>query len=344
LNVLPATFLRRVLICAVTLCSACTRGGDQSNYVAFDEEIMATHISVVMPEPGADAAAREVFDVFQDVDARMSEWKTTSALSAVNHHAGKQAVAVPTDLRNLIRRAVDIGDLTDGAFDITWAALWGLWDFRAEHPSVPRQTEIDERLSLINYRLIEIDDHASNVYLPREGMVLGLGGIAKGYALDLAAGRLRARGVQSFLIGASGQMMAGTAKGDMPWRIGIRDPRGTADDYFAYLEVTDVSISTSGDYERFFMLDGLRYHHILDPRTGKPARPTNPLRSATVIAADAVLADALSTAFIILGTQRALELSENIAGVEAVLVDGEARVHITSGLAGKLEILHPPAR
>jgi thiamine biosynthesis lipoprotein len=331
------------LICAVVLGSACSRG-DQPSYVAFDKEIMATRISVVVPEPEAGAAARDVFDIFQDVDARMSEWKPTSALSAVNQHTGKQAVAVPADLRNLIRRAVEIGDLTDGAFDVTWAALWGLWDFRAEHPDVPSQTEINERLALIDYRLIEIDDRAGTVYLPREGMVLGLGGIAKGFALDLAARRLRARGVESFLIGASGQMMAGTAKGDTPWRIGIRDPRGTADDYFAYLEITDLSISTSGDYERFFMLDGVRYHHILDPRTGKPARPTNPLRSATVIAADAVLADALSTAFIILGTQQALDLAENIAGVEAVLVDGEARVHITSGLVGKLEILQSPAR
>jgi thiamine biosynthesis lipoprotein len=331
--------VRRTFACALVLGSACT-DSEPPDYVSFNEEIMSTRIRVHVPEPGAEEAARVVFDVFRDVDARMSEWKPTSALSNVNENAGTRAVAVSADLRDLIRRAVQIGELTDGAFDITWAALWGLWDFRSENPSVPSQTEIDERLARIDYRAVEIDDRAGTVYLPREGMVLGLGGMAKGFALDRAADALLARGTRSFLIDAGGQMLAAGTRGDRPWRIGIRDPRGAPDDFFAYLEVTDASTSTSGDYERFFLLDGVRYHHILDPRTGRPARP---LRSATVVAANATLADALSTAFVVLGTGRALELAENITGVEAVLVDDRARVHTTSGLAGKLELLHAPA-
>lgn len=326
----------------MVLGAACS-DDEQPTYVSVSEEIMATRIGVVVPEPVATEAARAVFDVFRDVDARASEWKPASAISAVNQHAGEHAVAVPTDLRDLIRRAVEIGDLTDGAFDITWAALWGLWDFRAEHPGVPPQAEIDRRLALIDYRDVEVDDHAGTVYLPREGMVLGLGGIAKGFALDLAARRLRTIGVESFLVDGGGQMIAGTAKGGRPWRIGIRDPRGTPDDFFAYLEVTDVSTSTSGDYERFFIRNGVRYHHVLDPRTGKPADPPKPLRSATVVAVDATLADALSTAFLILGADRALKLAESVAGVEAVLVDSQAQVHLTTGLEGKLRLIHPPA-
>ncbi len=313
-------------------------------YSSFTEEIMAAPITAVLPEEHGAEAARLVFDLFRAVDSRMSEWKATSPLSAVNRAAGKQAVEVPADLRAVIRRSVEIGDLTSGAFDITWAALWGIWDFKAEQPRVPDAEEINRRVALVDYRRIAIDDEAGTVYLPQEGMVLGLGGIAKGYALDLCAKALRERGASSFLISAGGQTMLGGMRGDRPWRVGIRDPRGAPDDYFAYLELTDTSTSTSGDYESYFVMDGVRYHHIIDPRTGRPASPSGALRSATVISADATLADALSTALIILGTEPALALVEEINGVEAVLVDAAARVHVTSGLVGALHQNHPPAK
>ena len=301
----------------------------QAGYIARSEMIMSTVVSVTLRDDVDEQAARSVFDVFRDVDARMSEWKETSPLSEVNRAAGEGPVAVPEDLRALIRRGMDI----------TWAALWGLWDFNAERPQVPADDEIDQRVGLIDYRRIEIDNEAGTVFLPDKGMVLGVGGIAKGYALDLAADALKQRGVESFLISAGGQMMIGGLKDDRPWRVGIRDPRGGPDDYFAYLELTDTSVSTSGDYERYFIIDGVRYHHILDPRTGRPAQG---LRSATVVSVDATLADALSTALLILGRDRALGLVERLDGVETVLVDDEARVHVTGGLAGNLTIVRPP--
>jgi thiamine biosynthesis lipoprotein len=308
----------------------------QAGYITRSEMIMATVVSVSLRDDVDGQAARSVFEVFRDVDARMSEWKETSPLSEVNRAAGEGPVAVPEDLRALIRRGMEIGELTDGAFDITWAALWGLWDFNAEPPRVPADDEINERLALIDYRRIEIDDEAGTVFLPGKGMVVGLGGIAKGYALDLAADALKERGVRTFLISAGGQMMVGGLKDDRPWRVGIRDPRGGPDDYFAYLEVTDTSVSTSGDYERYFAIDGVRYHHILDPRTGRPARG---LRSATVVSADATLADALSTSLMILGRDRGLELVQRLDGVEAVLVDDEASLYVSSGLEGSLTVV-----
>ena len=259
-----------------------------STYSIFRAEAMATTFVVELPDrPGAADTAEEVFAIFRRIDAEMSEWKPTSPLSAVNRQAGGAAAAVPAELRALLHRGVEIGELTGGAFDVTWAALWGLWDFKAAEPRVPEAAEIARRVALIDYRQVEIDDAAGTVRLPRAGMKIGLGGIAKGYALERAAAVLDARGVGSYLLLAGGQVFARGRKGDRPWRVGIRDPRGGPDDSFASLDLTDASASTSGDYESYFMLDGVRYHHILDPRTGMPARG---LESATVIAADATLA------------------------------------------------------
>jgi thiamine biosynthesis lipoprotein len=333
---LPALLVLAVLVAAAVISRLGGRSpspASDQTYISLTREIMTTPITVMAPAEKAQQAAEIVFSVFRDVDERMSEWKPTSPLSVVNAKAGIEPVAVPNDLRAILRRGVELGELTDGAFDVTWAALWGLWDFKSETPRVPEDDEIATRIALINFRRIEIDDAAGTVFLPEENMMLGLGGIAKGHALDRAAAELRAAGIDSFLISAGGQMMLGGQRDDRPWRVGIRDPRGGIDGYFAYLELTDASVSTSGDYERFFILDGVRYHHILDPRTGWPARG---LRSATVISADATLADALSTAFMILGRERALALIEELDGLEAVLVDADGSVHVTGGLEGVL--------
>ncbi len=310
------------------------------DFVSITEEIMATPVTVLAERDIAARAAEIVFGIFREVDSVMSEWRTDSPLSAINRAAGDQPVQVPTELHTLIRRGIEIGELSDGAFDITWAALWGLWDFKADTPHIPTKHEIQHSIQLIDYRRIVIDEELATVYLPQPGMLIGLGGIAKGYALDRCAEALRARGIGDFLISAGGQVLASGGRDDRSWRVGIRDPRGGIDDYFAHIELTDTSIASSGDYERYFMLDGVRYHHILDPRTGRPARG---LRSATVVCEDATLADALSTALIVLGTERALALSEQLDNVEAVLVDDAGHVHVTSGLMGRVQQKHPPA-
>ncbi len=314
--------------------------GDSTAFRTVSAEAMATTITATLPDrPGARAAADTVFGIFRRVDADMSEWKPTSPLSAVNREAGKEAVAVPSDLRAVIRKGIDIGEMTGGAFDITWAALWGLWDFRSPHPTVPDSAEAARRAALVDYRKVEIDDAAGTVRLAAPGMKIGLGGIAKGYALDLAARALRTSGVTDFLILGGGQVYAGGRKNGRPWTVGIRDPRGAATDYFATVGVTDVSVSTSGDYESYFILNGIRYHHILDPRTGMPARG---LRSATVISPDATLADALSTALIVMGPRPGMALVERLSNVEAVLVDDRGMVLTSSGLQDALTVLHLP--
>ena len=309
---------------------------EQAQFVSFRHAVMGTELQVLLPAAAdaddADDAAQAVFRVFDDVDARMSEWKATSPLSAVNRNAGS-AVRVPDDVRIVVRKGLALGELTKGAFDITWAALWGLWDFKAPVPRLPPADTLRAASALVDFHEVEVDDRRGTVRLRKPGMKLGLGGIAKGYALERAAAVLRARGIDDFMLSAGGQVFAGGSKGERPWKVGIRDPRGGQDDFFASLSVQNASVSTSGDYERFFIVDGIRYHHILDPRTGMPARG---VRSATVVATDPTLADALSTAAMVMGAQAGLALIENHANVEGLLVDDHGKVHTTTGVRAQL--------
>lgn len=310
---------------------------DLAPVTTFQHGVMGTRLEVVLPD-AADAAdaAQLVFDVFDDVDARMSEWRAMSPLSAVNRNAGAP-VFVPEELRLVIRRGLSLGERTGGAFDITWAALWSLWDFNAAVAELPSLPALRAAAARVDFRQVEVDDTHGTVRLKMPGMKLGLGGIAKGYALERAAAELRARGVEDFMISAGGQVFAAGQRGTRSWTVGIRDPRGERGDFFATVSVRDASVSTSGDYERFFIIDGVRYHHILDPRTGLPARG---VRSATVIAADPILADSVSTAVVVMGIKAGMALLESFPGVEGLLVDENGKVHATPGVHATF--VHPP--
>lgn len=295
--------------------------------------VMSTELSVTAPADRVDEATALTLAEFSRVEATANEWKPESALGRANRSKG-QPSPVPPELEALLRRSLELAELSGGAFDPSWAALWGLWRFDEEGFTVPSERDCAARAALVDYRRIGLEP--GRVTVP-DGMAVGLGGIAKGWALDASARALRAAGIESALLSAGGHVMALGMRGDRPWRVGIRDPRGAADSYFAQVEVTDASVSTSGDYERFVEREGVRYHHILDVRTGRPARG---LRSATVIGPDATAVDALSTAAFVLGRQGGLALVEGVPGLEAVLVDEHGGVHRTGGAA--VEVLRPP--
>jgi thiamine biosynthesis lipoprotein len=307
-------------------------------FATFRGEAMSTGIALTLPAgPAAEATAREVLALFLALERELSEWRPASPLAAVNEAAGGAAVSVPPDLLAVVRRGVAVAEATGGAFDPTWAALWGVWDFRAAEPRLPDAAEVARRAALVDYRRLEIDPAAGTLRLPRAGMKVGLGGIAKGWALDRAGELLGARGVDDFLLVAGGQVLARGSRSGRPWQVGVRDPRGPAGDWFAVLPARDGSVSTSGDYESYFELGGARYHHVLDPRTGWPTRG---VRSATVVCREATLADALSTALMVLPPERGLAVARRLRA-EALLVDAAGTVHATAGLAA-LRLRHPP--
>jgi thiamine biosynthesis lipoprotein len=288
----------------------------------------------------ATAAMDAVFREFDRLDALMSVWKDGSDIERLNAAAGDQPVRVSAEVREVVRTAHQVSEWTGGKFDVTFGALSGLWKFDHDQDNqIPDRAEVQKRLPLIDYRRLKIDDEAGTAFLERKGMRAHLGGIGKGYAVDRGVAILRQRGVTDFIVQAGGDMYVSGRRGERPWRVAIRDPRGPEDRSFAALDLTDGSFSTSGDYERFFIRDGRRYHHILDPLLGEPATGC---RSVTIVADNATIADALSTGVFLLGPDEGMKLVERLPHVEAVIVSAKNEVLISSGLRGRLMLLAPP--
>ncbi len=291
-------------------------------------------------ERAAKAAFDEVFTEFARLEKLMSTWIADSDVSRVNREAGVHAVPVSSEVRDVLRTARQMSEWTGGKFDVTFGALSGVWKFDHDQDNVvPDMREVRRRLPLVDYRAIHIDDTAGTVFLSRKGMSLHLGGIGKGYAIDSAAAILRRAGVRDFMVQSGGDIYVSGMKDGRPWRLAIQDPRGPANRTFAQLDLSNGTFSTSGDYERYFVNDGRRYHHILDPATGEPARGT---RSATVVSNLAVLADALSTGVFILGPDAGMALIERLPDVEGVIVSDRNEVLISSGLRGRVRLVAPP--
>jgi len=312
-------------------------------------DMMGTRVTVALAagpsSAETDSAFNQAFAVFERIEAVMNEWKPESTLSAINRAAGTgRSVKAPEDLCEVLKLALDGAARTDGLFDPTWAALRDVWRFGAhETPRVPASEQLAALCPLVRYQDVKLSplpapEAGCSVTLQKRGMRLGLGGIAKGYGVDLAVRKVRALGFKSFYIQAGGDLYASGRNGARRWRVGIRDPRGAADDYFASLEVEDAAFSTSGDYERFFIQDGQRYHHLLDPRTCKPASKS---RSVSILARSAVEAEILGKAAFILGGQQALRWIHK-AKATMVGVTQSNEVVVSPELASSLTIHRSP--
>jgi thiamine biosynthesis lipoprotein len=291
-------------------------------------------------DTAAHAAFEAVFQEFDRLDRLMSVWKEGSDVLRVNAAAGDRPVHVSAEVIDALKIAREVSEVTSGTFDISFGALADVWKFDQDQDgSIPTADQIRRRLPLVNYRDVMLDEQAGTVFLRRSGMRIHLGGIGKGYAVDRAVRILRDRGFKDFLIQAGGDLYAGGRRGDRPWKLGIADPRNAEGAPFATVELSDSTFSTSGDYERFFVKDGVRYHHILDLRTGQPARLC---RSVTLVTDRAVIADALAKGVFILGPEEGMALIERTTGVQGVIVSSRNEVLISSGLKNRVTIAHRP--
>jgi thiamine biosynthesis lipoprotein len=284
-----------------------------------------------------DAATAEI----RRLETLMTTWDPASEVSRINAAAGKEAVSVGPETFDVIREAVHASEMSGGCFDITFETLHGLWKFDQDlDPHPPSAADVKARLRYVGYKHVKLDAAARTVMLDEAHVRIGLGGIAKGYAVDKAARVLEDAGIPSFYVQAGGDLYTRGVKPDgQPWQAGIRDPRGPEGDYFALMSVSDHAFSTAGDYERSYVVDGKRYHHIIDPRTGYPATAS---RSVTIWAPTALLADEIDDAVFILGPEKGLALVESIDGVGAVIVDAHDKVWTSKRLEGKVRAVHPP--
>ena len=313
--------------------------------LTYSDKAMGTSVSVWFwtdREADAAKAAEAMFTEIKRLDKEMTTWLPDSDLSRINAAAGDKPVKVSDETLAVIARALDVSKRSGGVFDITVQAFHGLWKFDEDMDgSLPDQAEVKKRLALIGWKDVVLDKAKKTVFLKRKGMAITLGGIAKGYAVDKCVALLEARGFTDFMVQAGGDMYVAGSKGKDPWVVGIRDPRGPKDSMFAIAPIKNHSFSTSGDYERGFVKDGVRYHHILDPRTGEPAHAS---RSVTIRAKDAFTADAWSKVMFIDGVEEGEKIIKDnkLDDFEVVWVDDQNKVTVTPGIEKDLKRLKEP--
>jgi FAD:protein FMN transferase len=308
---------------------------------------MGTHLAyAAFTTPSVDAdRVRGLFDAataeIVRIEKLMTTWDPASEVSRINAAAGNEAVHVSDETFDVIRESLHASEISDGCFDITFETLHGLWKFDQDlDPHPPSAADVRARVKYLGSRHVKLDAQAHTVMLDEPHVRIGLGGIAKGYAVDRASKVLRDGGLPSFYVQAGGDLFAQGQKPDgSPWMAGVRDPRGAEGDYFAVMPVTDHAFSTAGDYERAYIVGGKRYHHIIDPHTGYPATAS---RSVTIWAPTAFLADEIDDAVFILGPEKGLALVESLDGVGAVIVDAKNRVWTSKRLEGHVQPVHPP--
>jgi thiamine biosynthesis lipoprotein len=284
----------------------------------FTDELQAKEIS------------SRVFSEFDRIEAVMTRYGDTSELSKINRLAGKKTLPVSSSLFEVLQRSKLISDLSGGAFDMTFASVGYLYDFR--HRQAPTNLEIKQQQDAIDYRHVVLGVKKQTIRFAHPNVLIDLGGIAKGYAVDQGVEILKQAGVLHARLNAGGDMrLLGDKKGK-PWIVGIKDPRPNAKtkDHVVALPLSDVSISTSGDYERFFIDDdGKRIHHIISPKTGRSA---SGVQSVSVIGPDTITTDGLSTAIFVLGVEKGLALTNRLEGFDVIIIDAQRQLHFSEGL------------
>jgi FAD:protein FMN transferase len=301
----------------------------QGEWLVREEAIMGTAIRVELwseERAAGEAAIDAVMQEMHRIDRCMSPHKADSELSLINREAAQRAVPLSAEMARLIARAIDFSELSGGAFDITYAGVGQLYDYRLGIQ--PSDEQLAKARATVGYRNLILDRQAQTLRFAHPGMRIDLGGFAKGHAVDNSVAILKRLGIVNATVAAGGDSHVMGSRGGRPWSIGIRDPRRPGE-VVAVLPLEDVAISTSGDYERFFEQDGVRCHHVIDPQTGK-----SPIGvcSVTILADDGLTTEGLSKCLFVMGLEKGMRLIESQPGVDAVVVDASGVLHYSSGL------------
>jgi len=320
-----------LMILMVALLAGCSR----TRTVQKTETIMGTDVTITVvarsTEEG-EAAIEAGMAELRRLDAMMSLYKDTSEITKVNLAAGKEPVKVSPEMIEVVEQAAEISRLSDGVFDVTIGPLVVLWQMRLKEGKVPTNDEIARVRPLVNYRNIVVDKKASTIFLKKTGMIMDFGGM-KGYTADRVVDLFRKRGIKDAIIAVAGDIwVLGHRDDGSPWRIGVQHPR-EHDKTLSVLDLSDKYVSTSGDYERFVIKEKKRYHHIIDPRTGKPSKG---VISVTLVGDKGALIDPLAKVPFILGPEEGMKIVKKL-GAEAIIVNEEGKVYLTDGIKNLLD-------
>lgn len=281
-------------------------------------------------------AVQEAEGRVAEIENRMSVFKQDSDIGLLNRKSGTGFQKLHRDTFGLLEKSVWFGNFTHGAFDITSRPLSELWGINRRGSFVPSEAAIQRLLPLVDYKSLRLDPEISGAFLGKAGQSIDLGGIAKGYAADEVRRILLEHGIRNAMVNLGGNVVAvGNRPDGSPWRVGIQNPLEPTGTYLGILTVSDSSVVTSGSNERFFIKDGVRYHHILDPRTGRPAQSS--LLSVTVVCPCSADADALATACFVLGVEKSLPLLEQ-ADAQAVFLSDDLTVRVTEGMQNQFRL------
>jgi len=305
-----------------------------ANVFKYHQVAMGTVVEITLIANDEEAAKKGALQAFQEVkriEYLMSPWIESSDVSRINRSAGNDGVRVSPEIVEVIKRAYEVSKLSEGGFDITVGPLVQLWRKAREGGAPPRMEEVKETLNLVNFRNLKTH-YGEKVSLRKKGMTFDLGGIAKGYAVDRAFELLKGLGYRNLVVNAGGDLRVGGSKPDGPWSIGIQHPR-ESEKITARISISDMAVATSGDYEKFFIHQGKRYHHILNPRNGFPAEGC---QSVTVLHKEATTADALATAIFVLGPEKGYALCQRLEGVDCLIADRDGNITFSPGLKGRI--------
>lgn len=324
-------FIIAIPLAVVLICLGIIKFNENSRECFKNIFLMDTIIDLKYYGKNSEKAMNESINKLREIDNNMSLSKSDSEMVKINNNAGKRSVKVNDGFLNVINKAIYYGRLSDGAFDISIRPVDKLWGIGTKNERIPKEKEIKENLKFVNYKNIETDNFNKTVFLRNKNMAIDLGGIAKGYAADELVKILKENNIKSGLINLGGNIYAYKKdKNDKPFNIGIQDPKEENGQIFAIINVKNKSVVTSGNYERYFIKNGKRYHHIMDPKTGAPSE--SGIISSTIISDKSIDGDALSTATFILGVKKGMELINSLSGVEAIFVTNDNKVYTSSGL------------
>lgn len=324
-----------VCVCLSGLGCAARSSGAPSVVVKRTQMHMGTLVSITAVGESDQAANQAITAGFQEVkrlEQLLSTWIPDSELSRVNAAAGAKPVPVSPDTLTVVRLAMQVAEMTEGAFNIAIGPAVDAWNVSAQ-PRLPTAGELEALRPLMNLRAVHADVQERTIFLDKAGMRIDVGGIGKGYAADQAVIAMQKAGAAAGVVALSGDIKTfGRLPGGRRFPVAIQHPREEGA-ILVLVDLQDEAISTAGDYERFFEKDGIRYHHILDPATLQPARGC---QSVSVIAKDGVWADGLDTGIFVLGPERGMALVERLDDVEAIIVDQAGRLHVSSGLRNRV--------
>ena len=315
--------------CLLLLITLCFTTVSYADWYKAERAIMGTAIHIELwhkDKPIAEKNVQRVIFEMQRIDALMSPFKKDSELSLINNNAAIKPIKISDELFNLITKSINISKLSNGAFDITFSSVGQFYDYRKEIK--PTKKELSKNIKKINYKNIKLNKINKTIYFTQPGTRIDLGGIAKGHAVDNAIKILQQHDVTQAMISAGGDTRIIGDKGGRPWYVGIRHPRDK-NKSAVILPLSQTAISTSGDYERYFIKDKIRHHHIIKPSTGDSARE---LRSVSVLGEDSTTVDALSTTVFILGLNKGMKLISKLPNTEAIVIDNNGLMHYSTGL------------